>query len=132
MPHPPLPRFGRDPLGDELGMPSISLFGRMPVGQWCHYCKRFAATTRDHIVPRAAGGRDAFWNLVPACLACNEKKDQDPTTCTCLWCARAVRLFNEGHRDQPRAAARAQRKKQLIKWRVIPVEPLPPSFPGST
>lgn len=30
--------------------------------------------TRDHIVPRANGGTDEWWNCVPCCRACNRRK----------------------------------------------------------
>jgi hypothetical protein len=44
----------------------------------CAYCGR-AATTRDHVTPRAHGGRTEWTNLVAACRKCNEaKKDRTP------------------------------------------------------
>lgn len=47
----------------------------------CHYCKRSmnfggggpSHVTRDHVVPRALGGKDAG-NLVAACVTCNQQK----------------------------------------------------------
>lgn len=50
-------------------------------GGRCRYCKRamtlggngFAAATRDHVVPRAAGGKQKG-NLVAACGDCNSRK----------------------------------------------------------
>lgn len=47
----------------------------------CHYCKRPmnlggggpSHATRDHVVPRAQGGKDAG-NLVAACVTCNQRK----------------------------------------------------------
>lgn len=43
----------------------------------CAYCGTKAAhgrLTRDHVMPRARGGRDVWENVVTACRACNEKK----------------------------------------------------------
>jgi len=43
----------------------------------CQYCGgEFAARdlTFDHVVPRAAGGRDSWTNLVSACVDCNQAK----------------------------------------------------------
>lgn len=39
----------------------------------CSYCGA-KATEIDHIVPRAKGGTDSTYNLIPACKSCNEKK----------------------------------------------------------
>lgn len=46
-------------------------------GYRCRYCGASAETTElhmDHVVPRAAGGRDTADNLVTACVACNYGK----------------------------------------------------------
>ncbi len=46
-------------------------------GYRCQYCrKKFAARelSYDHVVPRAAGGRTSWTNIVTACLACNTRK----------------------------------------------------------
>ncbi len=43
----------------------------------CHYCAgTFAAKelTLDHVVPLVRGGKTAKGNCVPACKACNSKK----------------------------------------------------------
>jgi len=39
----------------------------------CHYCGE-VATTWDHLVPLARGGRHSIGNLVPACRPCNSRK----------------------------------------------------------
>lgn len=39
----------------------------------CVYCGR-EATTIDHVVPQAAGGKDSYENCVAACKKCNNKK----------------------------------------------------------
>ena len=47
-------------------------------GYVCMYCgDRFAVTllTRDHIAPRSRGGLDRWDNVITACKACNNKKD---------------------------------------------------------
>jgi hypothetical protein len=43
----------------------------------CGYCgQRFAARhlSRDHVIPRAQGGKDEWGNTVCACLPCNQRK----------------------------------------------------------
>ena len=45
--------------------------------QTCLYCgNRFKTSllTRDHVMPRAQGGKDVWSNVVTACKACNVKK----------------------------------------------------------
>lgn len=39
----------------------------------CVYCGN-PATTIDHVIPRAVGGKSTFDNCVAACLSCNGKK----------------------------------------------------------
>jgi 5-methylcytosine-specific restriction endonuclease McrA len=48
----------------------------------CHWCKVNPATTADHLIPKAHGGTDEVWNLVPACGPCNySRKDKSvPST----------------------------------------------------
>lgn len=46
-------------------------------GQMCMYCGEQLPgrlLTRDHVIPLAQGGRDAWSNLVTACRACNSRK----------------------------------------------------------
>jgi 5-methylcytosine-specific restriction endonuclease McrA len=46
-------------------------------GHRCQYCgRRFAASalTYDHVLPRAAGGRTEWTNIVTACRPCNAQK----------------------------------------------------------
>ncbi len=46
-------------------------------GYRCQYCrKKFAARdlTYDHVVPRSAGGRTCWTNIVTACRDCNTRK----------------------------------------------------------
>lgn len=43
----------------------------------CQYCGRHFSTQElsiDHVVPRAAGGKDTWENLVCACVRCNARK----------------------------------------------------------
>ncbi|HMV27248.1 MAG TPA: HNH endonuclease [bacterium] len=46
----------------------------------CQYCgTRSDAMTVDHILPKVRGGKDAWENLVTACITCNNKKgDRTP------------------------------------------------------
>ena len=42
----------------------------------CVYCGvRGVRLTRDHVVPRSAGGPSFGWNIALACRPCNELKD---------------------------------------------------------
>lgn len=34
--------------------------------------------TRDHVIPKSAGGTDALWNLVLACFKCNADRADLP------------------------------------------------------
>jgi hypothetical protein len=43
----------------------------------CFYCNEpltLKTATRDHRTPLCRGGSDEIWNIVPACLPCNQKK----------------------------------------------------------
>lgn len=43
----------------------------------CYYCGvplTLKSATKDHRIPRCRGGSDSIKNIVPACLACNQKK----------------------------------------------------------
>lgn len=63
------------------------------LGQKCHYCPD-EATTRDHIVPAALGGKNGNYNLVPSCRRCNENKADEMPTCRCKKCRDAVRTWD--------------------------------------
>jgi 5-methylcytosine-specific restriction endonuclease McrA len=50
-------------------------------GYTCQYCSRTKSElksseflTRDHVIPRDAGGRDTWTNVVTSCNTCNNKK----------------------------------------------------------
>jgi len=89
-----------DALAAQVGIPRLSMSLPMPVGLRCHYCGSGSrggvgltgrkATTRDHIVPVAAGGSNQWWNLVPACAECNQAKGDAAPDCTCGYCTRSV------------------------------------------
>jgi hypothetical protein len=43
----------------------------------CFYCElplTLDTATKDHRTPICRGGSDEIWNIVPACLPCNQKK----------------------------------------------------------
>ena len=43
----------------------------------CHFCQQVVGAdhlTMDHLVPLARGGKSTRGNIVPACQACNKKK----------------------------------------------------------
>lgn len=49
----------------------------------CYYCRRIidlSEATRDHIVPKARGGKKRQENLVLACRACNHEKAHTPVS----------------------------------------------------
>jgi 5-methylcytosine-specific restriction endonuclease McrA len=43
-------------------------------GHRCQYCGSKDRLTIDHVMPRSRGGRDAWDNLVAACVPCNNRK----------------------------------------------------------
>ena len=56
-------------------------------GWGCAYCGKHlegADATADHIVPKAAGGKDEMSNLLAACVKCNGMK-QDKMYERTLW-----------------------------------------------
>lgn len=61
-------------------------------GETCHYCDD-PAETRDHVVPRGAGGKNGDYNIVPSCFACNGAKADEWPTCSCAFCERAQAIF---------------------------------------
>ena len=46
----------------------------------CAYCQQRCEgqLTQDHITPYAKNGSNTLWNVVPACLSCNMKKNAGP------------------------------------------------------
>lgn len=62
---------------------------------YCHYCGAPKANTRDHIVPRAWGGPDEGFNIVPACGPCNTRKADSLPTCPCEKCLAAMAWYRK-------------------------------------
>lgn len=111
---------------DLLRLPHVSM-STLPAGLICHYCTA-AASTRDHVVPKTKMGADSWWNLVPACRSCNERKSSAMPTCNCAFCRRAVHLFEWGwKRNRPNAALPAE---GFVVGYGPPPE-MPKSFPFS-
>ena len=54
----------------------------------CGYCGK-AASTIDHVLPRARGGKDTWENLVACCLRCNNIKG-DRTPQEMMWELRLI------------------------------------------
>lgn len=52
-------------------------------GARCNWCRvwvgedRVQELTLDHVVPRALGGPNSFWNMVLACRECNEARGDE-------------------------------------------------------
>ena len=62
-------------LSPSPALTNTALFARD--AQLCLYCgQQFSRyqLTRDHVLPRSRGGKDAWENVVSACLACNTRK----------------------------------------------------------
>lgn len=84
----------------------------------CHYCQREVGPgalpfTRDHVVPRAMGGRDRRDNVVPACRDCNgEKADKYPTH-DCSFCNRTRRRHWEEFGITDQTKNRKRKKKSM-------------------
>jgi 5-methylcytosine-specific restriction endonuclease McrA len=58
----------------------------MPAAEETDAGSNAQAATRDHFIPRAAGGRSVPTNMVLACRACNGKKaDLDPRKVVRVW-----------------------------------------------
>lgn len=54
----------------------------------CQYCgKRFSMSSLsyDHVVPRSAGGKTGWTNIVTACKPCNSKKDDKTCAEARMW-----------------------------------------------
>lgn len=82
----------------------------------CHYCEWSEGSTQDHVIPKARGGPDDAWNLVPACFACNQYKADRMPTCLCSFCLNAHAKWQEWelfkrHLERKRAKDRQKRKK---------------------
>lgn len=86
----------QDPVARECDVTPVAFGVPIPPNTWCHYCG-FLANTRDHIVPDSVGGAKAWWNLVPACIDCNNGK-AERQACACLFCLRAIALWHLGFR----------------------------------
>lgn len=140
-----IPDPQHDSIAGACGISPVSFDRPIPADAVCHYCGRDNADTRDHIVPRAKRGTDAWWNLVPCCEPCNRHKTDADTTCHCAFCTRAVFLFELGHM-RPEKSPRSfymekpipkpkRRAKTIFDIKAPPLPDdlsLPPSFPGST
>ncbi len=109
---PPTCRPQDDRIARECGITPVAFGTPIPADAWCHYCQ-YQANTRDHVVPDSAGGAKAWWNLVPACLSCNDGK-ADRQACACMFCLRALALWHLGFRRTGQSYRdKRNRKKQL-------------------
>lgn len=95
------PSRGRDPVAAACGIITVA-FGEPMPSAWCHYCGGPGANTRDHVVARAHGGSNSWWNLVPAHGACNRKKGASNTACWCAFCDRAKYLHGQRRKAKMR------------------------------
>ncbi len=51
-------------------------------GHTCQYCGNSLSPrhlTRDHVIPRSRGGKDAWTNVVASCFVCNSVRKRDKT-----------------------------------------------------
>jgi hypothetical protein len=102
-----------DRLAKQCGVTPVSFKKPIPPMTWCHYCD-FLATTRDHVVPDAAGGADAWWNLVPSCVTCNSDKGTRQA-CSCMYCLRAIALWSLGFRATKLPRAEKRRRNAIAQ-----------------
>jgi hypothetical protein len=78
-------------------------------GLRCHYCKEMMNVyhkptalqqkdrrrfTFEHIVPKSEGGSYGLYNIVGACMKCNNERGKRPFACFCGFCQNA-RAYNE-------------------------------------
>lgn len=80
----------------------------------CQYCGKQSVArdlTLDHVLPRSAGGRTEWTNIVAACRACNTRKG-------CLTCDEA----GMWPRHAPVKPACLPIRKQAVSAIVIPVQ----------
>ena len=74
---PAVMRLRRMPKAQKRGIKFSRLNVYQRDGYRCQYCgNRFAVAmlSYDHVVPRAAGGRTDWLNIVTACKSCNTRK----------------------------------------------------------
>lgn len=60
----------------------------------CQYCGKHFPESRlsfDHVIPRSAGGRTVWENIVTACRPCNSRKDNKTCDEAGMWPRRAPR-----------------------------------------
>ena len=76
----------------------------------CHYCRVAVGNTADHIVPKSIGGTRAKWNIVMACLHCNQEKADGQWRNHCPVCSQAWERF-EAEENDP--VARKLRRARL-------------------
>lgn len=94
------------------------------MSEMCHYCGVVEGDTLDHIIPKSKGGRRQDWNLVPACMPCNQEKADRVLPTHCPKCVAAYRRWQRGVTVimpyNPRASrkgARAWRRGQDARHR---------------
>lgn len=63
-------RYGSMAMGSVLADEKLKFHN----GAQCSYCGCTEQIVLDHLIPRAAGGRDTGDNLLPACKRCNSSK----------------------------------------------------------
>jgi 5-methylcytosine-specific restriction endonuclease McrA len=85
-------RLRRQPKAGQRGVKfsRVNVYSRD--GYRCQYCGvRFAASqlSYDHVVPRAAGGRTEWTNIVTACRDCNTRKGSKICDEAGMWPVRA-------------------------------------------
>jgi len=86
----------------------------------CFYCLRRITTRRrclDHVVPRAAFGRNSYRNLVSCCLECNSKKGGRPAEEFLRW------LFRERRLSSDELTGRLRALRALAAGKLLPALP---------
>jgi len=77
----------------------------------CLYCGAKppnVALQIDHFVPVSRGGSDADFNLITACVSCNQGKSDFPANYSCTGCVRPMCGGPEYSRDWAESACRCE------------------------
>lgn len=93
---------------------------------------KFRRATFDHVVPKSAGGKDRWDNLVVACLWRNGYRANQPADVAFLKIARRLRRRSHPHQQYETTGWRPSSNNGLrsITYPAAPVEASPPCLSG--
>lgn len=87
----------------------------------CYWCESVAFLTKDHVVPRAVGGRHVD-NIVWACEKCNSERGLITNLYGMIRCVRQV--HGSWDKYSIKIKKRALRRAAYLKWRVNTIVPI--------